>query len=176
MSRSHHYRRPPKEPPELNITSFLNLMVALVPFLLITAVFSRITILELNMPAAGGAGADNKPKLTVEVIVREQGLELGNGKTIIARFPKVDNENPQEGEEEKLYDLKSLTKYLMKIKQKYPTETSALVLMEPDLKYDYLVQVMDVVRMAEFRREGAAPNEPTDKIELFPEISIGDAP
>ena len=31
---------------ELNITAFLNLMVILVPFLLITAVFSRLAILE----------------------------------------------------------------------------------------------------------------------------------
>ena len=31
------------------MTTFLNLMVVLVPFLLITAVFSRITILELNL-------------------------------------------------------------------------------------------------------------------------------
>ncbi len=43
-----------KEAPELDITAFLNLMVVLVPFLLVSAVFSRITILELNMPAGAG--------------------------------------------------------------------------------------------------------------------------
>ena len=37
---------------DINITAFMNLMVILVPFLLITAVFSRLTILELNLPAA----------------------------------------------------------------------------------------------------------------------------
>ena len=91
--RRHHYRRIAKEPPELNITTFLNLMVVLVPFLLITAVFSRITILELNLPTgAGDASKVDKPKMTIEVIVREKGLEIGNGKTLIARFPKVDDE------------------------------------------------------------------------------------
>jgi biopolymer transport protein ExbD len=39
--RKHHYKLKGKEEVELNITSFLNLMVVLVPFLLITAVFSR---------------------------------------------------------------------------------------------------------------------------------------
>ncbi len=72
MARRHHYKRYAKEAPELNITTFLNLMVVLVPFLLITAVFSRITILELNLPTgAGDASKINKPKMTVEVIVSD---------------------------------------------------------------------------------------------------------
>ena len=44
MARQHHYRRRSAQPTELDMTTFLNLMVVLVPFLLITAVFSRITI------------------------------------------------------------------------------------------------------------------------------------
>jgi hypothetical protein len=34
------------------MTTFLNLMVVLIPFLLISAVFSRITIVELSLPSA----------------------------------------------------------------------------------------------------------------------------
>ena len=37
MSRRHHYRRRSKDPAELDMTTFLNLMVVLVPFLLIAA-------------------------------------------------------------------------------------------------------------------------------------------
>ena len=59
--RSHHGRN--KEAPELDITAFLNLMVVLVPFLLVSAVFSRITILELNIPTAAGASQPSKVKL-----------------------------------------------------------------------------------------------------------------
>jgi biopolymer transport protein ExbD len=40
-----------KDPADLDITAFMNLMVVLVPFLLITAVFSRLAVLELNLPA-----------------------------------------------------------------------------------------------------------------------------
>ena len=47
-------RRRSQDPGDINITAFMNLMVILVPFLLITAVFSRITILELNLPTAAG--------------------------------------------------------------------------------------------------------------------------
>jgi biopolymer transport protein ExbD len=44
------HRRHNHDTAELNITAFMNLMVILVPFLLITAVFSRLAILELNLP------------------------------------------------------------------------------------------------------------------------------
>lgn len=161
--------RKPKEPPELDITTFLNLMVVLVPFLLITAVFSRVTILELNLPTSAGSSQPDKIKLSVEVIVREKGLEVGNGRQVIARFPKV----------EEKYDLKRLSDYLLRIKKKYPDKTDAMVLMEPDIEYENLVHVMDAVRAIEIKQEG---QEETDKIEeipkyaLFPDISIGDAP
>ncbi len=155
--------RKPKEPPELDITTFLNLMVVLIPFLLITAVFSRITILELNIPTSAGANQANKIKLTIEVIVREKGLEIGNGRRVIARFPKVDDE----------YDLQKLSEYLLKIKKNYPDKTDAIVLMESEIEYDYLVRVMDAVRSAEIKQ---GEELELQKIALFPDISIGDAP
>ena len=79
MNRRHHYRRTLKEAPDLDMTTFLNLMVVLVPFLLITAVFSRITIVELSLPTAAGGAAVTEPSARVEVIVREveRGVELG---------------------------------------------------------------------------------------------------
>ena len=138
-------------------------MVVLVPFLLITAVFSRITIMELNLPTGAGASAPQEVKMTIEVMVREKGLEIGNGRRVLARFPKV-------GEE---YDFKSLSKYLLELKGKFPDKTDATVLLEADIEYDYLVKVMDVVRAAEVKQEGA---EEIQKVALFPDISIGDAP
>ncbi len=164
MARYRRYKRFDKEPPELNITTFLNLMVVLVPFLLITAVFSRITILELNLPTgAGDASQANKPKMTVEVIVREKGLEIGNGKTILVRFPKVDDE----------YDVRTMSEYLLKIKAKYLDKKDATILMEPNIEYANLVMVMDAMRIAEvIQGDNPEPKE----IELFPNISIGDAP
>lgn len=162
MPRRHHYKARRKEPPELNITTFLNLMVVLVPFLLITAVFSRITIMELDIPA-GNSGSDNKPKVTIEVIVRKDRLELGNGQGVIARLTNVDGN----------YDLAKLSDYLQKIKGNYPDKTDATILIEPDIEYDYMIQIMDAVRMTEL------PQEDSDellKVALFPDMSLGEAP
>ncbi len=164
MARQHHYRRRTQEPTELDMTTFLNLMVVLVPFLLITAVFSRITIVELDLPSSTSGGPPTDPGFRVEVIVREQGLEITNGKTVIAAIPNVEDE----------YDTQTLSEYLMSLKRDYPDKDDASVLLEPNIPYDYLIRVMDVVRSAELPAE-AEGQEPT-RFALFTDISIGDAP
>ena len=184
MARRHHYRRLQKEPPELNITTFLNLMVVLVPFLLITAVFSRVTVMELTLPA-GGNSASNKQQLTIEVIVREKGLEIGNGRQVLARFPLLKEEDVVETgvddagnlDASKLYDTKLLAKYLTRIKAKYPDKTDALVLMESDIEYRVLIRIMDAVRSTFVRQPGGEGEaDVLQQVVLFPDISIGDAP
>lgn len=162
MASKRHYRRGSKTPPELDVTAFLNLMVVLVPFLLITAVFSRITIMELDIPSGAG-GEENKPKTSIEVIVRENRLELGNGHGVIARLPNVNGE----------YDLGRLSSHLLKIKRNNPAKTDATILIEPDIAYDHMVQVMDVVRVSEQRPDADGP---VAKLELFPDVSLGEAP
>jgi biopolymer transport protein ExbD len=160
MARTHHYRRRQKEEPDLDMTTFLNLMVVLVPFLLITAVFSRITIVELDMPSAQAA-PPTEPTFRVEVVVREQGLEIMDGRQVIAAIPKVDGD----------YDYEQLSEYLTAIKREYPAKDDASVLLEPDIEYDHLIQVMDAVRSTE-QREGNTLR----RAALFTAISIGDAP
>jgi biopolymer transport protein ExbD len=195
MARAHHYRRRVTEPTELDVTTFLNLMVVLIPFLLITAVFSRITIVELDLPTTSGGAAPKEPTFRVEVIVREEGLEVTNGTMVIAGIPNVDGE----------YNLDRLAEYMLALKHEHPDTNQASVLLEPTIPYDYLIQVMDVVRSADIEPDpadqgdqtdqpdevdGSAvadaegeddPAADTDRVEptqlaLFTEISIGEAP
>ncbi|HEX7028409.1 MAG TPA: biopolymer transporter ExbD [Gammaproteobacteria bacterium] len=152
-----------KDPPELDITTFLNLMVVLVPFLLITAVFSRITILQLDLPQGAGADSGDDKKITIEVIVRDNGIDIGDGSQIVTRFPKT---------EDGFYDITAMTSLLREIKRNFPNKLDAIVLMEPDLEYEILVQIMDAVSGAEV----PDANGEIQKVELFPQISVGDAP
>jgi len=162
MSRRHHYKTKSKEPPELDITTFLNLMVVLVPFLLITAVFSRITIMELDIPSGAGSALD-KPKVVIEVILRQDRLELGNGQGVVAKLPNVEGK----------HDIAKLSDYLQKIKGNYPDKTDATILIDPDIEYDQMVRVMDAVRSAELRQDGS---DELQKVALFPDMSLGEAP
>ena len=163
MRRGRHYRRRGKEASDLDMTTFLNLMVVLVPFLLITAVFSRITIVELSLPSAAGGAAPAESHMRVEVIVRKDGLQVSNGRSVIATLPMVDEE----------YDLAKLSEYVMSLKRDHPDKNDASVLLEPDIAYDHLIQVMDVVRAAQQPKAG---EEGVARVALFSDISIGDAP
>jgi len=163
MARRHHYRRRTAPTYEIDVTVFLNLMVVLIPFLLITAVFSRLTIVELNLPSSAGGPSNGADSFRIEVIVREEGMEISNGTAIIATIPKDEDE----------FDLDTLSNMMVELKREYPDHEAASVLMEARIPYDYLIQVMDVVRSVE------VPTEIEDEFEiyaLFPEISVGDAP
>lgn len=147
---------------DINITAFMNLMVILVPFLLITAVFSRLTILQLNLPAAESEPIETEQLLNIEVIVRKAELQIADrGTGLLKALPNV----------EQGYDLAGLTQYLQLIKQKYPEKTDATVLLEPDTEYDTVVQVMDAVRAITVESGGKMV-----QAALFPDISVGDAP
>jgi len=164
VARRHHYRRRTKENAyEIDVTTFLNLMVVLVPFLLITAVFSRLTIVELDLPSSAGGLSSDADGFRVEVVVREAGIEISNGSATIATIPKKEDE----------YDFDSLSDFMIELKLEYPEHDAASVLMETQIPYDYLIQVMDIVRSVE------VPIEDTEEYELFAlfsEISVGDAP
>jgi biopolymer transport protein ExbD len=163
MARRHHYSRRTKQPLELDVTTFLNLMVVLVPFLLITAVFSRIAIVELSLPSAAGGPVQDPPAFRVEVIVRGEALEISNGTSVIAAIPNVDGD----------YDLPTLSEHMVALKRQYSDVESASVLLEPHIPYDYLVQVMDVVRSVEVSPIGDGE---TARAALFTQIAIGEAP
>ena len=162
--RKHHYQFRGKQEMELNITTFLNLMVVLVPFLLITAVFSRMAVIELNLPSAASGPAASEIGFRPEVIVRELGIEITNGRQLIASIPKVDGE----------YDLETLASYMQSLKEDYSDVDAASVLLEPQIPYDYLIQVMDVVRSVD------VPDETAEngfvRVALFTAIAVGEAP
>lgn len=162
--RKHHYQLQGKQELELNITTFLNLMVVLVPFLLITAVFSRMAVIELNLPSATDRSQASEIGFRPEVIVRELGVEITNGREIIAAIPKIDGE----------YDLVTLAQYMRSLKEDYSEVDAASVLVEPQIPYDYLIQVMDVVRSVD------VPDETAEngfvRVALFPAIAVGEAP
>jgi biopolymer transport protein ExbD len=162
--RKHHYHSKADGEAELAVTTFLNLMVVLVPFLLITAVFSRLTIVELNLPSTASGGPPSEIGFRPEVIVRENGIEITNGTTVIAAIPKVDGE----------YDIETLSQYMLSLKSDYADVEDMSVLLEPQIPYDYLIRVMDAVRTAEVPDATVAGG--LTRVALFTAISVGEAP
>lgn len=154
ISRQHRARR--TEPAELQITAFMNLMVVLVPFLLITAVFSQLAVLELNLPDPSATSSENEPPpRSLSVVIRDSGLTVLDAGGPIQTLPSTDS----------VYDLQGLSELLLTIKERLPKEQKITLLLEPSVSYEVLVHVMDAVRLT-----------PDGSAEMFPAISIGDAP
>ena len=148
--------------PELNIIPMIDIFTVLVTFLLTTAVFSRTVVLQLNLPVQQTEFREPPPGLQLEVLVRKDLLQVADRNTgPLATLPNISGG----------YDYDHLTEYLKRVKAKYPQLTSATLLLEPDVPYDSLVQVMDRVRVFEVDQGGNSV-----QAELFPDISIGDAP
>ncbi len=161
MSTRHSRHR--HETVELNITAFMNLMVILVPFLLITAVFSQVAILELNLPSSSDQPGDEPETPQLEIIVRRDRLEVGERNAgLLTGLPAT-----ADGQ-----DFSGLNDYLKRVKAKFPDKVDASILLEPDVPYEVLVKVMDAVRVY----EATGADDQVIQAELFPEISIGDAP
>ena len=173
MRRSYQSRklqRHSRKPAELLLVPMIDIFTVLVTFLLMTAVFSRTVILQLNLPASQTEFRDPPPGLQLEVMVRKNGMIVADRNSgPLAPLPNTDaarnDVNPQG------YDYEGLTNYLKRVKAKFPEKTDASILLESDTPYDILVQVMDRVRVFE-TKQGLN----TVQAELFPDISIGDAP
>jgi biopolymer transport protein ExbD len=166
MKHRRAHKRRQKETAELNITAFMNLMVILVPFLLITAVFSRLAVLELNLPGAQAEAEAEPPEpvFALEITIREDQIEVGDRNQGLLSLIENSGES---------YDLVALSDYLQRVKREFPDKSDATVLLEPDISYEVLVEVMDAVRVAELVDD---TSREVVRYELFPEISIGDAP
>jgi len=156
-------RRLRKEAAHLEITAFINLIVVLVPFLLSTAVFTRLAVLDLTLPAQNSGVEQLKvDNLQLEVVMRPDAIEVGD--RIGGLIQRIANVNGT-------YDTKTLQALMVQLKQRFSDKLDANVLAEPNTSYDTLVQVMDAVRgVVTFDGPRVVRNE------LFPNISIGDAP
>lgn len=160
-------RRINNQEAELDITSFMNLMIVLVPVLLLSLVFSQVRILNLQLPVAAQAAMNNEeePKV-LELVINQTGFELNfPAGVLLKKFDKT-----AEG-----YQFSKLSTYLQDLKltfQRNKQEKSDIVLLlAPDIEYQTIISTMDTVRS--FKAVVAAN---VVDAELFPQISLGDAP
>jgi biopolymer transport protein ExbD len=137
--------------------------VVLVPFLLSTAVFTRMAVIDLSLPAQNSGVEQLKvDNLQLEVVIRPDALEVGDRiGGLIQKIPS----SPAGP------DVRALSALVLQLKTKFPDKADATVLPEPNTPYDTLVQVMDAVRSGH-----VAQGAKVVRADMFPHISIGDAP
>ncbi len=155
------------EDPELDITSFMSLMIVLVPVLLMMMVFSHITILELQLPNPDNAQAAEANKVKhLELAVDEHALALYYPQgALLKRIEKVDGK----------HDYATLVQALKEVKflldQKGIEKTEINLLLAANTNYQTIVSVMDSVRSYQTVVAASLVDA-----ELFPDISLADLP
>jgi biopolymer transport protein ExbD len=148
---------------DIDVTSFMNLMIVLVPVLLMSMTFTKITVMEINLPElSGGSSATSLEQSQLEVVVRKSGIEVffPTG-SLVKKIPLLEN---------KQQDFQTLALVLKEIKNKVSDKKDALILSSSDLEYQTLISTMDTVKS--YQTVVAAS---LAEVELFPQISLGDA-
>ena len=147
---------------DINIVPMLDIFTILLFFLIFTAVFSKTHIVELNLPAKSSEPLKLPDGLQLEIVVRKNSLVVQDRNT--GPLQPLSNVDGQ-------YEFTALNEYLARVKARVPELRNATVLLEPDVSYDTIVSTMDAVRAFDGIEDGVAA-----KGELFPVISLGDAP
>lgn len=126
---------------DVHITPVLNLFLVLVPFLLLTAVFVRIAILELSLPSTDSGKTAAERERGKEVIlnilaIRDDGFELKSPGLKSGTIRKVNN----------AFDWHRLVEDLRQIRQKHPQSEDIVIAPHDNIRYEIVVKAMDRCR------------------------------
>lgn len=130
---------------DLNLVPIIDLMSVCIIFLLITAVWTQVSMIQIGSSIYGKKSSDDKfeppPKIEVpfRLDVRTDGYRVIIGRQEM-RFPKVGGQ----------YDHDKLLTEMKKIKELYPEKNDAVVTVMDELPYDTLIGGMDALLTAGF--------------------------
>jgi biopolymer transport protein ExbD len=159
MKRKHRRLR---QEADLDITAFMNLMIVLVPILLINMIFASTSVLELNFPTQDNDQALENELVQLQVIITPEQLLVADNKGGVIK--QIDSKDGA-------YDFEMLGLVMQDLKARVPEKKDITVMAMKKTSYQTLVSVMDKVRSYPAVVAGSVVHA-----ELFPEVSIADAP
>ena len=170
----------PKEDADINITSFMNLMIVLVPVLLLNMVFTQTMVLDIKLPAAAAPQTPDKNKkkevkYDIELMVLSTGMLVNVNQVVMGKFDKVDGKHDFKGVSTLLQLIKKKAEFEMnaklKVDEEFKPKKDILLLLNEEEEYQTIISAMDTLR-----------SYPTvvalsvEHAELLPDISLGDVP
>jgi biopolymer transport protein ExbD len=137
---------------ELNLVPFIDLLSCCIAFLLITAVWTQIS--ALNVASSGGP-PDEKQKaettIDVKLLLTEKGYSLTMAGAAV-EIPKVAGKDGAQ-----VFDRKTLDDKLKTLKATLPDQTAITVQPEDAVAYDDLVNTVDTCMGEHLRNVTVAP-------------------
>ena len=161
------HRRNKAADAELDITAFMNLMIVLVPILLLGMVFSRITVIDVQLPPPASGAQDHEDHRQLELVIRADSLRVDYPRGVMLK------QIPRNATGEHNFPQLSLVLQEVKrqLRERGVEQQSITILSEPGIDYQTIITAMDTVRS--FKALVAASEVDAA---LFPEIAFGDAP
>ncbi|MCT7357784.1 MAG: biopolymer transporter ExbD [Thalassobium sp.] len=149
------------EDTDIDITSFMNLMIVLVPVLLLSLTFTKVRVLDINLPElSGGQSAAELSQSQLDVMVDSEGFAVyfPTGK-LLKKIPLKENQ----------YDYRELSQLMRDLKNQLSDKKDATIIAAKNVEYQTLISTMDTIKS--YKTVLAAS---LVEVELFPEISLGD--
>ena len=146
------HRKVEEEP--LNLVPIMNLVTILIPFLLMSAQFVTLAVIDSTLPAISQevvpTDQDEEEKLNLSVLVTTNGFTLTGADMVLTeeegeqgrRVPCLDAgcKAPDS------YDYRGLTERLAIIKDRFQDDENMILVPEADIEYETLVLTMDAAR------------------------------
>ncbi len=160
---------------ELNIVPYLDVVVNLVMFMLLSMTgLIALGVVNVSAPKLGGeaqaAAPADQPKLLLTVAIAKTGFYVaGSGGVLGAEPTTPDATRPptiplRDGK----YDYAALSEQMKSVKDKFPNETAVILSADPDVVYDVLIQTMDACREATVKK----PDGTSERRPLFFDVSL----
>jgi biopolymer transport protein ExbD len=157
------------EDENVNLVPIMNLFVVLIPFLLMSAAFFHISVINASVPALQKEKTDlAKSDVAVTMMVRmmPDSFTITASSDVLSRsdLNKLRAEIPRKGEGKGFTEFSD---HLLACKQRYPKSDTLLLVPDASIQYQDVIHVMDSGRWVEMDQEGAKV-----RYDLFPNVVI----
>jgi biopolymer transport protein ExbD len=127
---------------ELNIASLIDCFTVLITFLLASASFLSIGILDAGVAAAGHTATDTATPPPINLVV-----EVGHDKHLELKITGKENRNTAlTATKDGAWDFVGLDRELASIKAKYPTVSAVTLTAENSVEYRDVIKSMEMVK------------------------------
>ena len=120
---------------EIDLLPMMNVFIVLIPMLLTSAVFLKVTVIDTNVPNANAAAIDAGESLALAITIKDD-YYVVEGKGIASRvIARTDTEANAK-----------LAAALADVALSHPDNQDVIIISEPKTRYQDIIAVMDVAR------------------------------
>ena len=135
---------------DIDLVPIMNMFLVLIPFLLLSASFFHLRVINTSVPVLSGGAGDalkkKETKVTVIVEIQENGINLSAISDSLGEeeLNRLGTQIAKKGQDE--YPLEQMAKFLQGVKKSYPASNTLIIIPDEGVIYDTIIQTMDAAR------------------------------